>query len=158
MESKRLRRLITSTLLYYDYTLTFADEKKLIWGRKLGLTTLLYVLCRYALVANVIYLLAISHKIEETHTSAQTISHSCDAAYRGISSLSVLGRAAVLTTWATRTWVVWNRNPYIVVFLGALVATCTALDCYQASGARCTGPASHQEWVILDAIARSTLR
>ncbi|KAL1661542.1 hypothetical protein GGF50DRAFT_105097, partial [Schizophyllum commune] len=122
-------------LLYYDYTLTFADEKKLIWGRKLGLTTLLYVLCRYALVAN-----------------------SCDAAYRGISSLSVLGRAAVLTTWATRTWVVWNRNSFIVVFLGALVATCTALDCYQASGARCTGPASHQEWVILDAIARSTLR
>ncbi|KAL1726343.1 hypothetical protein EV714DRAFT_255013 [Schizophyllum commune] len=149
METKRSRRLITSTLLYYDYTLTFADEKKLIWGRKLGLTTLLYVLCRYALVANVIYLLAISHKIEET---------CCDAAYRGISSLSVLGRAAVLTTWATRTWVVWNRNPFIVVFLGALVATCTALDCYQASGARCTGPASHQEWVILDAIARSTLR
>ena len=32
-------------------------------------------------------------------------------------------------TWATRTWAVWNRNPYIVVFLGALVASCTALDC-----------------------------
>ncbi|KAI5888202.1 uncharacterized protein SCHCODRAFT_02636019 [Schizophyllum commune H4-8] len=137
---------LRAALLYYDYTLTFADEKKLIWGRKLGLTTLLYVLCRYALVANVIYLLAISHKIED-----------CDAAYRGISSLSVLGRAAVLTTWATRTWVVWNRNTFIVVFLGALVATCTALDSYQASGARCTGPASHQEWVILDAIARSAL-
>ena len=56
---------LRAALLYYDYTLTFADEKKLIWGRKLGLTTLLYVLCRYALVANVIYLLAISHKIEE---------------------------------------------------------------------------------------------
>ena len=36
---------------------------------------------------------------------------------------------SLTATWATRTWVVWNRNPYIVVFLGALVASCTALDC-----------------------------
>ncbi|KAI5829454.1 hypothetical protein K523DRAFT_337858 [Schizophyllum commune Tattone D] len=52
-------------LLYYDYSLTLADERKLIWSQTLGVTTVLYVLCRYALVANVLYLLAISHLIVE---------------------------------------------------------------------------------------------
>ncbi|KAL1674380.1 hypothetical protein EV122DRAFT_293502 [Schizophyllum commune] len=52
-------------LLYYDYSLTLADERKLIWSQTLGVTTVLYVLCRYALVANVLYLLAISHLIDE---------------------------------------------------------------------------------------------
>ncbi|KAL1750157.1 hypothetical protein FB107DRAFT_294721 [Schizophyllum commune] len=52
-------------LLYYDYSLTLADERKLIWSQTLGVTTVLYVLCRYALVANVLYLLAISQLIDE---------------------------------------------------------------------------------------------
>ncbi|TRM56058.1 hypothetical protein BD626DRAFT_520945 [Schizophyllum amplum] len=127
------------TLLYYDFSLTFADERKLIWGRKLGVTTLLFVLCRYALVANVLYLLAISDIIVEVRHDF------CDSAYQSISALSVLGRTAVLSTWATRTWAVWGRNIYIITFLGLLVCACTALDCYQASGAQCTGPATHQE-------------
>ncbi|TRM56068.1 hypothetical protein BD626DRAFT_521015 [Schizophyllum amplum] len=122
------------TLLYYDFSLTFASERKLIWERKFGVTTLLFVLCRYALVANVVYLLAISHKIVD-----------CDSAYVGVSALSVLGRTAVLSTWATRTWAVWGRNTYIITFLGILVGACTALDCYHVSGVRCTGAATHQE-------------
>ncbi|KAL1741736.1 hypothetical protein HDZ31DRAFT_66651 [Schizophyllum fasciatum] len=125
------------TLLYYDYCLTFADERKLIWGRRLGVTTALYFLCRYALVANVLYLLAISHLIDKVRIHSQAVTdmpiHTfrphCDAAYTGISSLSVLGRTAVLSTWTTRTWVVWERNPAILLFLGSLVAGCTALDC-----------------------------
>ncbi|KAI5888200.1 uncharacterized protein SCHCODRAFT_02550664 [Schizophyllum commune H4-8] len=52
-------------LLYYDYLLTLADERKLIWSQTLGVTTVLYVLCRYALVANVLYLLAIAHLIDK---------------------------------------------------------------------------------------------
>ncbi|KAL1726344.1 hypothetical protein EV714DRAFT_219549 [Schizophyllum commune] len=52
-------------VLYYDYSLTLADERKLIWSQTLGVTTVLYVLCRYALAANLIYLLAIAHLIDE---------------------------------------------------------------------------------------------
>ncbi|KAM6488821.1 hypothetical protein JOM56_015731 [Amanita muscaria] len=44
------------TLLFYDYILTFLDEMKYIWGSKLSLSTFLYFGCRYALVANVIYI------------------------------------------------------------------------------------------------------
>ncbi|KAL1702024.1 hypothetical protein EV121DRAFT_187671, partial [Schizophyllum commune] len=52
-------------VLYYDYALTFSREVQYIWRRKFGLTTILYVCCRYALAANVLYLLAISGHIHE---------------------------------------------------------------------------------------------
>ncbi|KAL1741324.1 hypothetical protein HDZ31DRAFT_45669, partial [Schizophyllum fasciatum] len=55
-------------LLYYDYALTFSRECKYIWRRRLGLTTILYVCCRYALAANVLYLLAISGKLHKVRT------------------------------------------------------------------------------------------
>ena len=50
-------------LLYYDYILTLPSEIKYIWRSKFRLSTVLYILCRYALVANVIYLLSISHHL-----------------------------------------------------------------------------------------------
>ena len=50
--------ILFTALLYYDYSLTFPDEIKYIWGSKLSLSALSYVGCRYALVANVVYILA----------------------------------------------------------------------------------------------------
>ena len=50
-------------LLYYDYVLTFGMEVTLIWSQRFRTSTVLYVFCRYALVANVIYLLSIANKI-----------------------------------------------------------------------------------------------
>lgn len=55
--------IILAALLYYDYALTFPDEIKYIWKDKFRLSTVLYICCRYAMVANVLYLLAISGKL-----------------------------------------------------------------------------------------------
>lgn len=75
-----------TALIYYDYALTFPDEVKYIWAQKiLKPSVLLYVLCRYALPANILYLLAIGHKLGH-----------CDSWYKVIGAVSVLGRAAVL--------------------------------------------------------------
>ena len=53
-----------AALLYYDYILTFPTELRLIWtSDKKKVSTVLYVLYRYALLANVLYLLAISNKL-----------------------------------------------------------------------------------------------
>ena len=53
-----------AALLYYDYVLTFRSEFNYLWrGGILKVSTLLYALCRYALVANVLYLLAISNHL-----------------------------------------------------------------------------------------------
>lgn len=50
-------------MLYYDYALTFGMEVKYIWCTRFRLSTALYVGCRYSMVANVIYLLTMSNKI-----------------------------------------------------------------------------------------------
>ncbi|KAF4585119.1 hypothetical protein EYR40_001955 [Pleurotus pulmonarius] len=52
-------------LLFYDYALTFPLEVKYIWGSKVRLSTTLYIFCRYALVANVLYLLAIANRLKQ---------------------------------------------------------------------------------------------
>ncbi|TFK34968.1 hypothetical protein BDQ12DRAFT_612556 [Crucibulum laeve] len=50
-------------VLYYDYLLTFPMEVKYMWQSRWRISTLLYVFCRYGLVANVIYLLTITDKL-----------------------------------------------------------------------------------------------
>jgi len=50
-------------LLYYDYSLTWTREVKYFWMRRFTLSTALYIACRYALVTNVLYTLAISNKL-----------------------------------------------------------------------------------------------
>ncbi|KAG6886744.1 hypothetical protein C0995_005286 [Termitomyces sp. Mi166 len=53
-------------LIYYDYVLTFRAEVTHIWRPpKFRIFTLLYILTRYALVANILYLLAISSKLSK---------------------------------------------------------------------------------------------
>ncbi len=55
----------TLALLFYDYTLTFPMEVKYVWGSKARVSTVLYIFCRYALVANVLYLLAIANQLKQ---------------------------------------------------------------------------------------------
>jgi len=50
--------LITfAALIYFDYCITFPDEVRLIWRRKFRYITALYILCRYAMLSNLLYLL-----------------------------------------------------------------------------------------------------
>ncbi|KAF9013364.1 hypothetical protein BDQ17DRAFT_1321216 [Cyathus striatus] len=72
-------------LLYYDYILTFPKEVKYIWGGKLRISTLLlYIGCRYALVANVLYLFSIADEI------------GLKARYKVASALAVVGRTSII--------------------------------------------------------------
>lgn len=100
-------------------------ELKYMWGERFRLSTILYVWCRYALVANIVYLFTISGKIDirvrstpfpfndqldmnyspqyvsyRLHSSRsrvlKVVSPSCDAGYKISSALSVLGRTAVI--------------------------------------------------------------
>lgn len=119
-------------LIYYDYLLTFPLEVKYIWRKRFRISTLLYIFCRYALVANVVYLLAIAGKL----------SQGCDHWYRILAATSVLGRAAVVITFTARTWAVYGRSRYILFTLGTLGLTCVILDIISAPGVKCTGGSS----------------
>ncbi|KAJ3986009.1 hypothetical protein F5890DRAFT_1385045, partial [Lentinula detonsa] len=48
-------------LLYYDWLLTIPEEVEYIWKARLSFSTVFYIFCRYALLANVLYLLEISN-------------------------------------------------------------------------------------------------
>ena len=50
-------------LLWYDYALTWTREVQYFWTKRFTLSTLLYALCRYGMVANVLYTLAIADKL-----------------------------------------------------------------------------------------------
>ncbi|KZV72536.1 hypothetical protein PENSPDRAFT_352777 [Peniophora sp. CONT] len=124
-------------LLYYDYALTFPQEVKYIWrGSKKSLLVVLYVSCRYALLANVLYLLAIANKLGGPS--------SCDAAYKVLGVVSVLGRAAVIFTFLARAYVVCARNKFVLAGLGAIAVTCVVLDIIHVPGLRCKGSSTIQ--------------
>ncbi|KAJ3929387.1 MAG: hypothetical protein NXY57DRAFT_1016850 [Lentinula lateritia] len=112
-----------------DYALTFPMEIQYLWTSKFRFSTFLYILCRYALLANVLYLLDIAGKLTEN----------CNTWYQFIGALSVLGRAAVIVVFAGRTWAVWGQNRIVLVYMSILGAACVALDITHVPGLRCTG-------------------
>jgi hypothetical protein len=150
-------------------------EVKYIWTSKFRTSTVLYIWCRYALAANIIYLLTIAKKLNirvcispffcvperdwiilcsvssqfpllSTSRSILKCSQpSCEGGYIISSSLSLLGRAAVIreyqlphlciisshvtsVVWTARTYAVFGRNRFILIFFGAIGLTCIILD------------------------------
>ncbi|TFK34980.1 hypothetical protein BDQ12DRAFT_560233, partial [Crucibulum laeve] len=115
-------------LLYYDYALTFPDEVRYIWGETIRLSTVLYIFCRYALIANLVYLLAFINQINLRFRL--TSPYSCDTGYKISGALSVLGRSSIIMSvvWGIRTYAVFDRNRFIMALMSALGLTCIVLD------------------------------
>ncbi|KAF9461019.1 hypothetical protein BDZ94DRAFT_1168500 [Collybia nuda] len=110
-------------LLYYDYSLTFTQEVEYVWKSTFRLSTILYMFCRYALVANVVYLLNISNKL-----NIQVSFFSCDYGYKVCSALSVLGRTAIIIVWTARAYAVFDRSLIILFSLGTSGLACLILS------------------------------
>lgn len=114
--------------------MTLPLEIKHVWGRKLCLSTFLYISCRYALLGNVLFLLASAGKLEQ----------GCDTWYKIISALSVLGRAAVIVTLTGRTAALYTLNRcalrrYAFIYLCTLGAVCVGLDIAHIPTNTCDG-------------------
>jgi len=115
-------------LLYYDYFLTFPAEVKYIWSRRFTISTILYICCRYALLANLLYLFAESKVISN-----------CNGWYTVVGYISIAGRAAILIIFTARTWAVCGKSRIVLFGLGALAVTCIAIDFWHVSGETCSG-------------------
>ncbi|RDB27172.1 hypothetical protein Hypma_004584 [Hypsizygus marmoreus] len=130
-------------LLYYDYVLTFGMEAAYIWGQKFRFSTVLYVCCRYGLVANVIYLLTISNKITlSVPPSPKLLSkknHRCNAGYRISGALSVLGRTAIIVVWGARTYAVFGKSRLVLAFFGTIGLMIVILDVIHVPTTVCKG-------------------
>ncbi|PBK65851.1 hypothetical protein ARMSODRAFT_1048974 [Armillaria solidipes] len=134
-------------LLYYDYALTFPAEVKYVWGSKFRLSTVLYICCRYALIANVLYLLAIAKKLGARVLPFLSHFH-CDTWYKIIGALSVVGRAAVILTFTGRTYAIFARSKIILIYLVAIGLACVILDIMHVPGLRCVGSSSNPLYVL----------
>ncbi|KAF8073457.1 hypothetical protein FPV67DRAFT_1666223 [Lyophyllum atratum] len=119
-------------LVYYDYILTFPLEVRYMWRSKFSFSTILYIFTRYAMVANVLYLLAITSKLSKIYNS-------CDLWYRAIGSMSTIGRASVIFVFVARTYAIWNRNRYVLGTLGVLGLGCVVMDALHVPGLKCQG-------------------
>jgi len=56
-------------LLWYDYALTWTREVRYFWKRPFTLSTAMYILCRYGMVSNVLYALALAQKLPTMRVS-----------------------------------------------------------------------------------------
>ncbi|KAJ3876792.1 hypothetical protein F5051DRAFT_410420, partial [Lentinula edodes] len=119
-------------LIWYDWVLMFPMEVKYIWGSRIRVSTIVYILCHYALLANVLYLLAISRMLDQ----------SCNTWYKIIGALSVLGRAAIIFSFTARAYAVWGRKRMIFVYLASVGIICVGLDIAHVPGLQCEGPSS----------------
>ncbi|KAF9000993.1 hypothetical protein BDQ17DRAFT_1492782, partial [Cyathus striatus] len=131
-------------LLYYDYFLTLGQEIKYIWLGKIRLSTFLYVCCRYAMVANVIFALALVEKLPSmrvyTISRRELItSYSCNAAYQLSAALSVLGRVAIMLVWGMRTYAVSECSSFILVLSLHIYGTCLLTCQLHVPYVSCTG-------------------
>jgi hypothetical protein len=55
--------ILPAALLWYDYALTWTREVQYFWTKRFTLSTALYILCRYGMVANVLYTVALADKL-----------------------------------------------------------------------------------------------
>ncbi|KAJ7812304.1 hypothetical protein B0H14DRAFT_2857215 [Mycena olivaceomarginata] len=132
-------------LLYYDFALTFPKEVKYIWKERFRLSTALYIGCRYALVANVLYLLAIAHRLGSTV---------CDSWYKIIGALSI--PRPCLPVFSMRTYAVYGKNKWILAYMGTVGLACIALDITHVPGMRCVGSSTPEMLSILMVIFESS--
>ena len=54
-----------TALVWFDYILTLRKEIDYVWSRKLRASTIIFALTRYPLLANVLYLFAVTDKLKK---------------------------------------------------------------------------------------------
>ncbi|KAI0760955.1 hypothetical protein BD413DRAFT_251444 [Trametes elegans] len=126
--------IAVSALLWYEYSLTVADEVRYVWRRSYNLSTLLYLLIRYTALLDsllgVVYRVhgdAITDKSCEFYQDASTVLNfiTCSAISCAICRL-VLGPCRAnsnqghLVFVAARIMALWSCNWYLVAFLFVL--------------------------------------
>ncbi|KAF6765767.1 hypothetical protein DFP72DRAFT_868421 [Ephemerocybe angulata] len=98
-------------LIYYDYLLTLDREIKYVWKRPFHILTVMFFLCRYALVSNTVYYLGVNNML---------LGISCDTAYTVSASVAVFGRIAILVVIGVRTCSLYQNNKLVIALFAAL--------------------------------------
>ncbi|KAF9554138.1 hypothetical protein CPC08DRAFT_821890 [Agrocybe pediades] len=120
-------------LVFYDYALTWTREVKYFWQKKFTISTALYIACRYSMIANILYLVALADRLPRNL--------SCNGGYQICGALSVVGRAAVIGVLGARTYATFNRSRYILFVFGFLGITIVIMDSFHVRWLVCVNVA-----------------
>ncbi|KAH6899348.1 hypothetical protein BKA70DRAFT_1314168 [Coprinopsis sp. MPI-PUGE-AT-0042] len=133
-------------IVYYDWILTLSDEITYVWRSRWRISTLFYIFCRYALVANVLYSLSIMKEPRllkvgsNTADSSKYCPISCDTGYVISGILSLLGHAGIIAVWGLRTYAICDKNKYVAGVLGLSGSVTLVLLIVRTPFSRCKGP------------------
>ncbi|KAF9566587.1 hypothetical protein CPC08DRAFT_814800 [Agrocybe pediades] len=105
-------------LVFYDYSLTWTKEVQFFWRKRFTVSTALYIACRYSMVSNILYLIVLAGKLPKAL--------GCNSGYQICCVLSVMGRAGVVCVLGARTYAIYDRNRFILAFIGPF----GCYDCY----------------------------
>ncbi|EDR01318.1 uncharacterized protein LACBIDRAFT_295613 [Laccaria bicolor S238N-H82] len=101
-------------VLYYDYILTFQEEVTYIWCQRFRISTILYIMCRYALIANIVYLFALADKLSVRVVQAATMAMLYS---RNQTVGLVLGVMAIATLCADIAKLIYQPRGVLAIFM-----------------------------------------
>jgi len=110
-----------TTLLFYDYMLTFSRELRCIWGRKFSGATLLFFLNRYL---TLIYrVLMVVDMLPWQGLPQQTADNICSGVLHSTQAITLILQLVLAAFTSLRLYAVWSkdRRIFIAVFLLGLV-------------------------------------
>lgn len=108
--------LASSTIMIWDYVLTFGMEVDLVWNSEWNFIKGLYLFQRYLPFIDIISI-ALYYQIGGSLTKT-----GCQNLYYATAVTTVLGLAASEMLLTYRTWAVWNRNQRLSIILPILYA------------------------------------
>ncbi|OSX61290.1 hypothetical protein POSPLADRAFT_1182434 [Postia placenta MAD-698-R-SB12] len=108
-----------TTLIFYDYFLTFSREVRCIWGRKFSGATVIFMLNRYlTLVYRVLMLVDMLPWQSQPQTVANDV---CIGVLHTTQALTLVSQLIITAFTSLRTYAIWNKDWRIfglVFFLG----------------------------------------
>ncbi|KAF9259724.1 hypothetical protein L218DRAFT_947356 [Marasmius fiardii PR-910] len=113
--------LASSVMLFYDHSLTFADEIKYMWKRRKSFTFWLFLIFRYASFIVTLVNLFASHDPRWIGNTCLQLESPSDSLLRRIPATLVLRVHAI---YSEAAWVLWLTIP---VFVGHLVVLAWAV-------------------------------
>ncbi|KAF8124274.1 hypothetical protein K438DRAFT_1051589 [Mycena galopus ATCC 62051] len=100
---------VSATLFLFDYCITFLDELRFVWFQRHSTSTILFWVARYAGMASAIVTLI------QTPTTSLILAN-----------MSTALRVIAIVAAEVRTWAIWERKRYILVFLCLVSAAALA--------------------------------
>jgi len=124
-------------VLVYDYALLIGEEVELMWSTKFRLSTLLYFIIRYPVIARLLFYVF--------HTDGE---YQCTQILRFGDALSVLSNAAANIVLVARTYAISGKNKPILVITGFLGTSVIGLNCFLVGMSKCDLPVDPPSLII----------